>query len=57
MVIQFKEMGFSLPEINELIAQDYIDLVDAYIKANDPNAAKQQGRRRATQEEVDNFTG
>lgn len=54
MIVQLKEVGFSLEEINNLTAIDFIDVMDAYIKANDPN---QENVRMATQEDMNRFTG
>lgn len=56
MVIQLKDVGFDLREINELTAQDYVDYTDVYIKANSPEQAKQPQARRATQADMDRFT-
>lgn len=51
MVIQLKEMGFSLFEMNELIVQDYVDLVDAYTKTHSIPKGRGSGRRKGTPQE------
>lgn len=61
MIIQLKEMGFTLAEMNELVVQDYIDLVDAYVKAHEvpsqsPGAPGKK-RRKATPQEFATFFG
>lgn len=62
MIIQLKEMGFSLFEMNEITVQDYVDLVDAYVKVHDipktqQGAAASGRRRKGTSQEFSSFFG
>lgn len=54
-------MGFSFQEINHIKLQDYRDLVDLYIEANEiPQDTKGKTggkRRKATPQEVSAFFG